>query len=171
MNSKKRRFTSHTAPRHYLECRHPLDRRSRYSLRFSLWRRPPTGHATLCNDPAPVSHGGALCPNRTIGESMRWNAYVWRPIACNWRAWFMTPLCKGISFGWRGNGPTRRFRDLRRALELEPNQMASPSPRADLATSPRQCSAAPGAFTSCVALSYRPEPQSRAASRRHRTAP
>ena len=146
MNSKKRRFTSHTAPRHYLECRHPLDRRSRYSLRFSLWRGPPTGHATLCNDPAPVSHGGALCPNRTIGESMRWNAYVWRPIACNWRGGFMTPLCKGISFGWRGNGPTRRFRDLRRALELEPNQMASPSPRADLATSPRQCSAAPRGF-------------------------
>jgi hypothetical protein len=80
---------------------------------FSPWRRPPTGHATLCNDPAPVFHGGALCPNRTIRESMRWNAYVWKPIACNWRASFMTPLCRYITFGWRGNGPAWRFGDLR----------------------------------------------------------
>ena len=41
---------------------HLLDARSRYSLCFSLWRRPPTGHATPCNNPAPVFLGGALCP-------------------------------------------------------------------------------------------------------------
>ena len=32
------------------------------------------------------------------------------------------------------------------ALRLEPNEVASPSPRADFATSTRQCSAAPRGF-------------------------
>jgi hypothetical protein len=44
-----------------MSTRHLLDACSRYFLCFSLWRRPPTGHATLCNDPAPVFQGGALC--------------------------------------------------------------------------------------------------------------
>ena len=37
---------------------------------FSLWPRPPTGHAMLCKD-KHLFQGGALCPTRRFRESMR----------------------------------------------------------------------------------------------------
>jgi hypothetical protein len=108
---------------------------------LSLWRRPPTGHATLCNDPPSVFQGGAPCPNRTIRESMHWSACAWRQIACNWRGTFRTLLCSRISFGWRGYGPTWRFEDrvrIRRpsadTQTKKSNRAALLSPRASLLT-------------------------------------
>jgi hypothetical protein len=98
-------------------CRHLLDACSGYFVRFSLWRRPPTRHATLCNDAATVFHGGAPCPNRTIRESVRWSACGWRQIACNWRGTFRILLRSHISFGSREYGPTWRFEERMRMLE------------------------------------------------------
>jgi hypothetical protein len=165
----------------------------------------------LCNDPASVFQGGALCPNRTIRESMHWSACAWRQIACNWRGTFRTLLCSRISFGWRGNGPAWRIKDRTRILRpsagtqtknrtnrnylaaarlrdgrpQRPVTKSLPRATCELAiicflkawvlrllyvgTPVDMSLAVLGFLTSCVALLCRPEPQLRAASRRHRT--
>jgi hypothetical protein len=73
-----------------------------------LWRRPPTGNATLCNIGASVFQGDALCPSRTSCESISSSACAWQQPVCNWWATFIALLCSGISFGWRGYGPRKR---------------------------------------------------------------
>jgi hypothetical protein len=60
--------------------------------------------------------GGALCLGPTIRENILWSAYAWRQIVCNWRAKLIAPLCRRISFGWRGNGPAWRIKDRTRIL-------------------------------------------------------
>jgi hypothetical protein len=60
--------------------------------------------------------GGALCLGPTIRENILWSAYAWRQIVYNWRAKLIAPLCRRISFGWRGNGPAWRIKDRTRLL-------------------------------------------------------
>jgi hypothetical protein len=60
--------------------------------------------------------GGALCLGPTIRENILWSAYAWRQIVYNWRAKLIAPLCRRISFGWRGNGPAWRIKDRTRIL-------------------------------------------------------
>jgi len=88
-------------------CRRPFGCTGSRIPLISLWRRPPTGHSTLCNAWASVSQGDALCRSRTR-KSMRLNACAWRQTACNWWATLLAPLCSGTSFGWRECGRPER---------------------------------------------------------------
>jgi len=114
----------------------------------SLWGRPPTGHAMPCHEWASC-FGGAPCPNRTAREGMRWSACAWQRTVRNWRAPFIALLCGRTSFGWRNYGLPWRI-----AARSSPD-----------ARSTRRVA------HSSFALWYCPEPPSKAASRRRRTAP
>ena len=87
--------------------RHLCDAREAGISSVFLWRRPPTGHATLCNIGASVFQGDVLCPSRTGCESMSSSACAWQHTVCNWWATFIALLCSGISLGWRGYGPRK----------------------------------------------------------------
>ena len=57
-----------------------------------------------------------MCLGRTIHENILWSAYAWQQIVYNWRAKLIAPLCRRVSFGWRGNGPAWRIKDRTRIL-------------------------------------------------------
>jgi hypothetical protein len=100
--------------RQYLECRHLLDARSRSAFLCGVDHRRNARCCAMIQH--PCFQGAGPCRNWTIRESMRWNAYVWKQIACNWQGTSRAPLCSRISFGWRGHGPTERFEDRMRIL-------------------------------------------------------
>jgi len=164
-----------------------------------LWRRPPTGNATLCNIGASVFQGDALCPSRTSCESISSSACAWQQPVCNWWATFIALLCSGISFGWRGYGPRKRngararrprqtgdFTQRTRSLcDSRPAQLSNArcdvrtrdnsllegvEPDVDMRGGRHVATASRAARYSFAHLQC-PEPQSRAASRRRRTAP
>ena len=128
-------------------------RENRYSFVF-LWRGPPTGLATLCNALSLGSSKGAPCPSRTTCESVRLSACACQQTVCNWWATFVALLCSGISLKWPRPGQERPKRAPTLLYEFNPNFFNASQ-----------------ACRSSSALLYCPEPQSRAASRRHRTAP